>query len=87
MQANKKKIVDDLGVHYRDLRYLEPLVPTPYPAAIFIRDKALVVNLESLRMLVTKDKVTSFSVLYPLILSGPEVHVLTCAAKTAATCC
>ncbi len=59
MQVNKKKIVDDLGVHYRDLRYLEPLVPTPYPAAIFIRDKALVVNLESLRMLVTKDKVTA----------------------------
>lgn len=33
-------------------------VPTPYPTALFIRDKALVVNLESIRMIVSADQVS-----------------------------
>ena len=35
---------------------LDPLVPLPYPSALFVREKAMVVNLESVRMLVTKDQ-------------------------------
>ena len=34
-------------------------VPTPYPTALFIRDKALVVNLESIRMIVSADQVSN----------------------------
>ncbi len=34
-------------------------VPTPYPTALFIRDKALVVNLESIRMIISADQVSS----------------------------
>lgn len=36
-------------------------VPTPYPTALFIRDKALVVNLESIRMIVSADQVSKVS--------------------------
>lgn len=32
-------------------------VPTPYPTALFIREKALVVNLESIRMIISADQV------------------------------
>ncbi|DBB05585.1 TPA: hypothetical protein ACH3X1_012529 [Trebouxia sp. C0004] len=39
-------------------------VPTPYPTALFIRDKALVVNLESIRMIISADQV--------FVLSAPE---------------
>ncbi len=42
------KVVHWLGV--RDQ------VPTPSPSTIFIRDKAILVNLESLRMIVCYDK-------------------------------
>lgn len=34
-----------------------PQVPTPYPTALFIREKALVVNLESIRMIISADQV------------------------------
>ena len=33
-------------------------VPTPYPTALFIREKALVVNLESIRMIISADQVS-----------------------------
>lgn len=46
-----------LGIPYRDLRILDPLVPMPYPTAIFIREKALVVNLETIKMIICKDQV------------------------------
>ena len=36
-------------------------VPTPYPTALFIRDKALVVNLESIRMIISADQVSNVS--------------------------
>ena len=49
MQVDKHELVLELGVQYRDLRIVDPYVPTPYPAGIFLRDKAMVLNLESLR--------------------------------------
>ena len=37
-------------------------VPMPYPSAIFIRDKALVVNVESMRLIICQDEVLVLSV-------------------------
>lgn len=42
-----------LGVPNRDLRILDPSVPTPFPTAIFIRERALVLNLESTKAIIT----------------------------------
>lgn len=49
LQVDKHELVLQLGVHYRDLRIVDPHVPTPYPSGIFLREKAMVLNLESLR--------------------------------------
>ncbi len=46
-QVDKHRIVTALGIRYRDLLALDPSVPIPFPAAILIREKALVVNLET----------------------------------------
>ena len=95
-QVDKHRLVSELGVNYRDVRILDPMVrarparaparppaapleapptracptldlllrararaaqvPTPSPSTIFIRDKAILVNLESLRMIICHDK-------------------------------
>ncbi|KAK9843507.1 hypothetical protein WJX81_006572 [Elliptochloris bilobata] len=57
LQVDKHRLVSELGINYRDVRILDPMVPTPSPSTIFIRDKAILVNLESLRMIVCHDKV------------------------------
>ena len=49
--------MSELGIHYRDLRIVDPLVATPYPASIFIRESALVISLESLRMIICENHV------------------------------
>lgn len=49
-QVDKHRIVTALGIRYRDLLALDPSVPIPFPAAILIREKALVVNLETVRL-------------------------------------
>ena len=41
----------------RDLRIVDPLIPTPYPTALFIRERAMVVNFESIRMIIAADQV------------------------------
>ena len=38
-------------------------VNTPYPTAILVREKAMVINLESIRMIICKDQVRSFAVI------------------------
>ena len=53
-----------LGIPWRDLRILDPSIPSPSPAAIFIREQAIVFNVESLRMIITKDEV-SLSMIMP----------------------
>ena len=57
MKVDKHELVVDLGIHYRDLRLVDPAIPTPSPASIFIREKAIIINFESLRTIITKDKV------------------------------
>ncbi|GMH39163.1 hypothetical protein BSKO_07061 [Bryopsis sp. KO-2023] len=55
--VGKHTLVAQLGIPYRDLRILDPWVPIPYPMSIFIRERALVVNLENVRMVICKDQV------------------------------
>ena len=45
-------------------------VNTPYPTAILVREKAMVINLESIRMIICKDQV----------LFSDETAVLCCQA-------
>ena len=46
IHVDKHDIVDALDIRYRDLLTVDPSVPLPFPAAVLIRAKALVVNLE-----------------------------------------
>ena len=49
VQVDKHELVFECGIHHRDLRIVDPHIHTASPSAIFIREKAIVVNLESLR--------------------------------------
>ena len=40
--------------------------PIPYPTAIFIREKAIIVNVESIRMIICADQILVLSVPDPL---------------------
>jgi len=51
-----------LRLPFRDAVMVNPLVPTPYPPAILIRDCALVLNLGALRACVGADRVILLSV-------------------------
>lgn len=60
MQVNKHELVAHLGIPFRDLRILDPSIPTPSPSSVFIRENAIIFNIESLRMIITKDEVSCF---------------------------
>ncbi|CAK0788018.1 hypothetical protein CVIRNUC_011240 [Coccomyxa viridis] len=68
MQADKHAITQQLGVQLRDLRLLDPQLHNSYPSALLCRDKALVVNLEHIKCIITKDEV--------LILNADEENVV-----------
>eukprot|EP00198_Chlamydomonas_reinhardtii_P003281 XP_001692617.1 Mg2+ transporter protein, CorA-like protein [Chlamydomonas reinhardtii] len=51
--ADKWRITHKLGIQTRDLRLLDPNLSTTYPSAILCRDKAIVVNLEHLKAIIT----------------------------------
>jgi hypothetical protein len=55
-------------VQLRDLRLLDPQLHSSYPSALLCRDKALVVNLEHIKCIITKDEV--------LILNADEESVV-----------
>eukprot|EP00891_Asterochloris_glomerata_P007768 jgi/Astpho2/7768/Aster-06062 len=61
----------------RDLRIVDPLIPTPYPTALFIRERAMVVNFESIRMIIAADQVFVLSVPQP----GRPLHCATFPAE------
>ncbi|KAK9867744.1 hypothetical protein WJX84_007910 [Apatococcus fuscideae] len=46
-----------LGVQLRDLRILDPALATSYPSAILVREKALVVNLEHIKCVISTSSV------------------------------
>ncbi|PRW50815.1 magnesium transporter MRS2-I-like [Chlorella sorokiniana] len=61
----KQALVTELQLRHRDIRALDPAVQLPYPSAIFIRKQALVLNLEGLKLLISRDKTLVISVPSP----------------------
>lgn len=57
IQADKYKLTHKLGVHGRDLRIMDPSLATSYPSAILCREKALVVSLEHIKVIITTSNV------------------------------
>ncbi|KAL3154514.1 hypothetical protein ABBQ32_013975 [Trebouxia sp. C0010 RCD-2024] len=68
MQADKISITQELGIQVRDLRLLDPAMATSYPSAILCRDKALLVNMEHVKCIITTG--------YLLLLNGDQPSVL-----------
>lgn len=57
IQADKYKLTHKLGVQGRDLRIMDPSLATSYPSAILCREKALVVSLEHIKVIITTTNV------------------------------
>ena len=55
----------------RDLRLLDPQLALSYPSAILCREKALVVNLEHIKCIITTT--------YVLVLNADQENVIRCA--------
>jgi len=68
VQADKHNLTQQLGVQLRDLRLLDPQLALSYPSAILCREKALVVNLEHIKCIITTTHV--------LILNADEENVI-----------
>ncbi|GAB4824059.1 hypothetical protein N2152v2_011105 [Parachlorella kessleri] len=62
VEVDKHRLVQDLCIRYRDVLTLDPTVPLPYPACLLIREKALVVNLETVRMIICANQCYLLSV-------------------------
>ncbi|CAL8467760.1 g7298 [Coccomyxa elongata] len=61
-RVDKHDLCTRLSLPMRDLRILDPTVMTSQsPSSIFIRDNAIIFNIESLRMLVERDEVILLS--------------------------
>lgn len=54
--VDKYHLASKLKVPYRDMRVLDPLIPSETPSSIFIRENALVLNLEHIKAVVLADK-------------------------------
>ena len=52
LEATKAQMQRELGVPFRDLVILDPNLPTAYPAGVWIRPRAIVLNLEHIKMVV-----------------------------------
>ena len=59
LEATKMEMQRELGVPFRDLMILDPALPTAYPSAVFIRPRAIVVNMEHVKLVVTSGLVVS----------------------------
>ncbi|GLC56243.1 hypothetical protein PLESTB_001083700 [Pleodorina starrii] len=66
VKVDRHQLVADMGIAYRDLRAIDPALPIPTPTAILIRERALVVNLETVRLIVGADQVYVLSMQHPL---------------------
>ncbi len=51
---DKHTLVERLGIPYRDLRQMDPFIAQPYPASILVREKAIVLSLENIRLITGK---------------------------------
>lgn len=56
MTTYKNDVAHQMGIQLRDLRLLDPQLAASYPSAILCREKALVINLEYIKMIVTVEK-------------------------------
>uniref|UniRef100_A0A7S3XEP0 Magnesium transporter n=1 Tax=Picocystis salinarum TaxID=88271 RepID=A0A7S3XEP0_9CHLO len=54
--VDKYHLASTLNVPYRDMRVLDPLIPSETPSSIFIRENALVLNLEHIKAVVLADR-------------------------------
>ncbi|KAK9908365.1 hypothetical protein WJX75_006762 [Coccomyxa subellipsoidea] len=63
--------MEDWDVNGRDVRVIDPLVPLPYPIDIMVREKAILLNLEAIRMVIQKDNAVVLSVPDPEDYNGP----------------
>ncbi|GFR49948.1 hypothetical protein Agub_g12055, partial [Astrephomene gubernaculifera] len=70
VRVDRHQLVADMGIAYRDLRAIDPALPIPTPTAVLIRERALVVNLESVRMIIGCDQVYVLSVQHPVEQDG-----------------
>lgn len=68
LQADKLSITQQLGIQVRDLRLLDPAMATSYPSAILCREKALLVNMEHIKCIITTN--------YLLLLNADQPSVL-----------
>ena len=68
LQADKLSITHELGIQVRDLRILDPAMATSYPSAVLCREKALLVNLEHIKCIITTS--------YLLLLNADQPSVL-----------
>ena len=57
-----KGFADKLDLPYRDVLMISPLVPTPFPPAVLVRTRALVVNLGAVRAVIAASEVYLLSV-------------------------
>jgi len=62
--VDKSYVTGELGVPARDLRVLDPFAPLPYSTAVFIRETAIVLNLEAVKAIVTKERMFLLAVPY-----------------------
>jgi hypothetical protein len=49
----KNTLTHEMGIQLRDLRLLDPKLAMSYPSAILTRDRAMVVNLEHIKCIIT----------------------------------
>ncbi len=50
--------MQDFDIGGREMRILDPLIPIQYPIDIMVREKAILLNLEAIRMVIQKDNVS-----------------------------
>nr|KAJ0205241.1 hypothetical protein LSAT_V11C500253030 [Lactuca sativa] len=78
MDIDKYAIMHRVQIHARDLRILDPLLS--YPSTILGRERAIVLNLEHIKAIITAEEVW-ISFLFPLIISLSNLlskFLLTC---------
>lgn len=69
LQADKSVLTAQLNLHTRDLRILDPMLTQMNPCAILCRDRALLINLEHVKCIVTMEYVLVLNVENRAVLS------------------
>ncbi|XP_019246640.1 PREDICTED: magnesium transporter MRS2-I-like [Nicotiana attenuata] len=79
LDLDKYAIMKRVPIHARDLRILDPLLS--YPSAILGREKAIVLNLEHIKAIITTDEVNFFCFLhcipeFELVIISDKIYSL-----------